>query len=174
MPNRSNGLKAKRPCCTPRPPLPQIPTRALAFSNYTTQAYLSVLREACERKGIKLDAIGSGVGRVVAHPEHVLGRYDLVFAKGKAALEALAVGAAVIVCDALTGIGPMVRTENVESLRTLHFGSQELSTTFQVDCIEQEIDRYDPEDAATVSHKMRAIADLEDTVSKIIALIWRP
>ena len=40
-------------------------------------------------------------------------RYDIVFAKARAAIEAMAVGAAVIVCD-FDGVGPMVSTENVD------------------------------------------------------------
>jgi hypothetical protein len=39
-----------------------------------------------------------------AGSQEVLGRYDLVFAKAKCAIEAMVVGAAVIVCDA-NGLG---------------------------------------------------------------------
>src|SRR5258708_6613010 len=41
----------------PRPPLPPVPRRALAFGNeFTQDAGLPVLRKACEAAGIKLDA----------------------------------------------------------------------------------------------------------------------
>ena len=62
------------------------------------------LRDACRESGITLDVIGLGSGRGCAAPETVLGDYDLVLAKGRAALEALAIGTAVIVCDA-AGLG---------------------------------------------------------------------
>jgi hypothetical protein len=60
-------------------------------------------------------------GRVASRPEHLLLEYDVVFAKGRCALEAMATGAAVIVADEAGLAGP-VTTENVERLRRLNFG----------------------------------------------------
>jgi len=48
-----------------------------------------------------------------------------VFAKGKAALESLAVGAAVVLCDA-RGVGPMVTSSQLDHLRPLNFGLRAL------------------------------------------------
>ena len=52
----------------------------------------------------------------MAQPERVLGRYDIVFAKAKAAMEAMAVGAAVVLCD-FGGVGPMVTWADFDRLR---------------------------------------------------------
>src|SRR5206468_3631377 len=94
----------------PRGPLPARPTRALLFSNYAREeTHLTAVREACARTGLALDVIGEGVGNVWVRPEEALGNYDLVFAKARSALEALAVGSAVVLCHA-TGAGPMVTT----------------------------------------------------------------
>ncbi|HLR06284.1 MAG TPA: glycosyltransferase, partial [Pyrinomonadaceae bacterium] len=91
---------------TPRPQLPSRPRSALIFSNQASEkTHLPAVRSACERAGIHLDVVGSGAGKSCAEPEAVLGKYDIVFAKGRAALEALAVGTAVVLCDA-AGAGP--------------------------------------------------------------------
>src|SRR5207302_480812 len=85
----------------PRAPLPARPTRALVFSNAASErTHVGVLREACARAGIALDVVGLDAGNPSSSPETLLGAYDLVFAKARAALEALAVGAAVVLCDA--------------------------------------------------------------------------
>jgi hypothetical protein len=38
-------------------------------------------------------------GSINAKPEEILGGYDLVFAKARSAIEAMAVGTAVVICD---------------------------------------------------------------------------
>jgi hypothetical protein len=92
----------------PRVALPQTPSRALFFSNSINEGDgLSAVRQACQRFGVSLDVAGLRNGNPLASPELLLGDYDLVFAKARAALEALAVGSAVILCDA-AGAGPMV------------------------------------------------------------------
>ena len=47
------------------------------------------------------------MARIAESPELLLPKYEIVFAKGKAAMEAMAVGTAVILCD-FSGVGPMV------------------------------------------------------------------
>ena len=150
--------------------LPARPQRALVFSNYMGEGTgLGAIREACRRRGIELDAIGAGVGRIDTHPEERLGRYDLVFAKARCALEALAVGTAVVLCDAV-GAGPMVTAGNLDQLRQLNFGVRALQERIRPDVIEREVARYDPEDAAEVSRRIRAEAALEPAVDEIVAL----
>ncbi|MBI5894874.1 MAG: glycosyltransferase, partial [Desulfobacterales bacterium] len=84
-----------------RAELPKQARTALVFSNYASEGKrLETIRRACARVGIpKVDVAGFGSGRVVAKPENFLRRYDLVFAKARCALEALAIGATVIVAD---------------------------------------------------------------------------
>ena len=83
----------------PRGPLPARPKCALMFSNYAREdGRLNAAREACARAGIELDVVGERVGNICARPEEALPQYDIVFAKGRAALEALAVGTAVVLC----------------------------------------------------------------------------
>jgi hypothetical protein len=152
----------------PRGPLPPKPLRALVFSNSLPE-YVAVVREACARAGVKLDVAGAEMGGRIEEPEKVLGRYDLVFAKARCALEALAVGAAVVLCDA-AGSGPLVTTGEVARLRRLNFGVRALRNELRADTLAHEIALYDAADAAEVSRRVRAQADKEETVDDILSL----
>jgi hypothetical protein len=141
----------------PRAPLPARPVRALVFSNQTAQ--LPAVRRACKRMRLKLDILGLGTGNQVPDPESVLPAYDIVFAKARCALEALAVGNAVVLCD-FAGTGPMVTQENVDRLRRMNFGQGVLMNPLRAEHLELEISRYDPRDAAAVSQQIRGDAGL--------------
>jgi hypothetical protein len=153
-----------------RPPLPARPRRALVFSNYATPGtHLDALREACGMAGIPLDVAGAGVGALAGRPEELLPHYDLVFAKGKCALEAMACGAAVVLCDT-RGLGPMVRAETAESLREWNFGMRCLQMPLEAGEILKQIRRYDAADAAAVTDYIRARANLPDALKQYLAL----
>ena len=145
----------------PRGPLPLKPTRALVFSHYASPGtHVEVVRAACDRLGIPVDVIGAGAGDVVPQPEARLPQYDLVFAKARCALEAMAVGAAVILCDA-AGSGPMVTTDLVPRLRQWNFGARTLGDRLDADRLAREIQKYDPAQAASVSALIRQDASLD-------------
>jgi hypothetical protein len=153
-----------------RAPLPARPLRALAFSNVVTfNNWGATLRAACERRGITLDLTGISAGTFADHPEQLLQQYDLVFAKARCALEAIACGAAVIICDA-RGLGGMVTTAEMPAMRQLNFGARTLQRPITVDNILTEIDRYDPDDAARVSDQIRAAADIDLLAAQFIEL----
>jgi Glycosyltransferase Family 4 len=154
----------------PREPLPPKPARALVFSNNANQwTHLSAVKEACKRSGVAVDVVGSGVNAPALNPESLLFNYDLVFAKGRCAQEALAVGSAVVLCDAI-GSGPLVTTGDLDRLRRLNFGIRTLSERVDVDLLEREIARYDAIDATEVSRRMRASADLDSVVDEALTL----
>lgn len=154
----------------PREPLPAKPRRALIFSNYAREStHLPVVREACEACGIPLDVVGRGVGTEVAHPETVLPQYDLVFAKARAAIEAMAVGCAVIQCDHF-GAGRLVSPAIFDELRPLNFGYKSMTYPLTAEHLVSQIQLYDPRDAAEVSLRIRQEASLEATLPRLIAL----
>jgi hypothetical protein len=151
-----------------RPPLPARPQRALVFSNYATEhSYLAAVRQACTSAGLSLDVVGAGVGNCCAQPEAILGNYDLVFAKARCALEALAVGTAVVLCDSL-GCGPLVTRQNWESLRRLNFGRRALRAPVHPDTLVRAIAGYDAADAAEVCHAIRGCAGLDLAVARLV------
>jgi hypothetical protein len=144
-----------------RPPLPDKPRRALILSNAAREyTFVPAVREACQTRGITLDVAGEGVARATDQPETLLPQYDLVFAKARAALEAMAVGNAVILCDA-RGLGTLVTSESVEQLRRLNFGMRTLQRSISAESVGAEIDRYDPADAAKVSALIREVAGID-------------
>jgi hypothetical protein len=154
----------------PRAPLPSRPRRALVFSNTANDStHLTAVREACRRAEISLDVIGAEANKSTSQPEALLGQYDLIFAKARCALEAMAVGAAVVLCD-MFGSGPLVTSGELERLRRLNFGMRTLSMPNDPEVLEREIARYDAEDAAEVSRRIRACAGLDSLVEEIVEL----
>jgi hypothetical protein len=154
----------------PRPPLPERPRRALVFSNYASeQGYLGEVRTACERAGLELHVVGAGCGNPCARPEAVLGQYDVVFAKARCALEALAVGAAVVLCDTL-GAGPLVSLENWQRLRRQNFGRRALRPPVRAEDLQAAVLAYDAANAAAVSRCIRADAGLDRAVDELLGL----
>jgi hypothetical protein len=154
----------------PRPPLPERPRRALVFSGYTRgAAYVPAVRKACDQAGIELDVVGAGEGNTTDDPGRLLAGYDVVFAKARSALEALAVGAAVVPCDA-TGMGPMVTAENWRRLRALNFGIRVLRAPVTPDAVLERLRGYDAADAARVSAELRASVGHETVVDELVEL----
>jgi hypothetical protein len=157
----------------PRPPLPPVPRRALVFSNNAHEGtHLPAVRAACAAAGIEMDVAGIASDRVAARPEELLPGYDLVFAKGRAAIEALAVGAAVVLCDA-AGCGSMVAGADLARLRSLNFGFRTLDRPLSPAAVGAEIARYDAEEAMRVSSSMRQVAGLDRAVARYLDLYER-
>lgn len=153
-----------------RPPLPERPRRALVFSNYATDHnFLPAIRAACQQINLPLDVIGARIGNLVDHPEHVLPSYDVVFAKARCALEAMAVGNAVILCDEI-GVGPMVNSAEVMELRKWNFGMRTLKLPIAPARILRELDRYDAADARRVSDYIRSRAAAQRLIQEYLAL----
>jgi len=153
-----------------RPPLPERPRRALVFSNYATDHnFLPAIRAACQQIDLPLDVIGTRVGNLVDHPENVLPSYDIVFAKARCALEAMAVGNAVILCDEF-GVGPMVSSAEVRALQNWNFGMRTLKLPIAPARILSELDRYDPADARRVSDYIRSHAAARRLIQEYLSL----
>lgn len=154
----------------PRGPLPATPRRALIFSNYANrETHIDAVGEACRRCGLSLDVVGAGVGRQLDEPETILGDYDLVFAKARAALEAMAVGCAVVLCDA-GGVGEMVSPAGFEWLRQWNFGMRVLTNALDADVLAAEIGRYDPADAVAVRDRVRGESGLQGALAAYLGV----
>lgn len=153
----------------PREALPVRPGKALVFSNNHGYPHFPFIQAACARAGMSLDVVGVEAQTAVAHPEVVLPAYDLVFAKARCALEALAVGTAVIICDR-AGVGPMVTSDNFERLRRLNFGLRTMTEPPTLETLERQIARYDAADAARVSRHVRATAGRDLAVDAMMSV----
>jgi glycosyltransferase involved in cell wall biosynthesis len=153
-----------------RAPLPSQPRRALVFSNYAAAGnFLDVVRAACAQAELTVDVLGNHAGTEHSDPGAALGQYDLVFAKARCALEAMAVGCAVILCG-IEGGGPLVTSGRFDELRRWNFGRRALRLPVQPAALLQEIARYDPADAAVVAQRVRAEANVETMLDAWLAL----
>ena len=154
-------------------PLPVTARRALVFSNYATEwNYLPTIREACQTTGLALDVLGKESGQETQHPEDHLGDYDIVFAKGRAALEAAAVGSAVILCDR-SGLGPMVSLSELPHLRSFNFGARLLGQRITPVNVAKEIASYDPLDATETAKALRREVCLDSYLDRLLDLYAR-
>ncbi len=154
----------------PRDPLPVRPRRALVFSNQTgLGGRRDPFRLACEAEGIEVEVAGWAAKRMIDRPEDVLGSYDLVFAKGKSAMEALAVGAAVVL-HGFGRVGPLVTRDRLGELRQQNFGRRAIDTPVTVEALRQRIARYDAADANATSEAFRRDCDIRPTVDRLLDL----
>ncbi|MEN9670195.1 MAG: hypothetical protein RL018_472, partial [Pseudomonadota bacterium] len=156
---------------SPRTDLPVQPRNALVFSNHPAQSpAVDIIRRACLAFGMeRVDTMGAVANTSVARPQDVLGSYDVVFAKGRSALEALAVGCAVIVCD-IGRLGEMVTSQNVQSLRLLNFGVRTIQQPLTEEGLQQQLLSYQAHDMPVVRQYIRQNADFDAYFQQILAL----
>lgn len=152
----------------PRGPLPERPRRALLFSNQQASGRRCPFRAACHAEGIDFTAVGRR-RTAIDRPEEAIGEHDLVFAKGKSALEALAVGAAVVLVG-YDRVGPMVTTDQLDGLRANNFGRRVIDRPATVESVRQAVACYNAGDAAAVSNRIRSGSDLGVVVDRLTAL----
>ncbi|RKQ51160.1 hypothetical protein BXY85_2182 [Roseivirga pacifica] len=143
---------------------------ALVFSNYANNHnYLKLIKQACEIKGVNLQVIGKGVGKEHPKPEQLIGGFDLVFGKAKAAMESMAVGCAVIVCD-FTGLAGMVKPQNFDHYRKYNFGMKLMTRLTTVETLCEELDKFSTRDSQIVCDRIREDASLEKSIDLLINL----
>ena len=153
-----------------RPALPVRPRRALVFSNNAADSnYLPAIREACSMEELTLQVAGHASGATQTAPEQMLIEQDIVFAKARCALESLAAGNAVILCDT-AGLGPMVTTENVGRLRGMNFGCRALQERHDPARIRKEIQAYSADDAGRVCDGIREAEGILPATERMIAV----
>ncbi len=153
--------------------LPPKPTRALVFSNTMgdCDAFRAV-SAACGERGIDLEVMGSSAGTAYPDPENRLPQYDLVFAKAKAAMEAVACGCAVICVDWF-GAGELITPATYRRHRDYNFGYATMKWEPTAEHIGGQIDRYDPDEAGIVSGKLRSEGSLDEAMTRLTDLYTR-
>ena len=150
-----------------RPPLPSKLKRVLVFSNYAEEDnYLAQIREACDLEGIECRAIGSGVGEILSDPREVLAESDLVFAKGKAALEAVVSGCGLVVCD-MKGLGEMVTTENFTKARALSFAYGAITDEITVEKVRSRFAEWNSKTCRETAELARESASLDVVIDRL-------
>jgi hypothetical protein len=96
---------------------------AALFGNYFSKEhphYLAIQSACLQLQFEKIDLFGISADSSLGNPEDVIPQYDVVFAVGRSALEALACGCAVILVDH-HGLGGIVTLDNFGHLRECNF-----------------------------------------------------
>ncbi|RMF36785.1 MAG: hypothetical protein D6753_18895 [Planctomycetota bacterium] len=153
-----------------RSSLPSTPRRMLVFSSlYQRRRFRDPVQRACRAADVELAQVGYANRRVLRAPEHELLRHDIVLAKGKSAMEAIASGAAVVLFG-YNRIGPMVTSKNWETLYDQNFGRRAIGQPLSVDSVLQAIRAYDPADALEVARLFRQRCDIQPAVDRLIGI----
>jgi hypothetical protein len=148
----------------------QRPRRALLYGNaFIPPSHVSRLQQACNRSGIRLDKLGAPFGNAVTSPEDVLPEYDLVFAIGRSALEAMACGCAVMPCS-VRGCGPIVTPESLDSWSRRNFTVPGDVFPMEVKRVEKAIRGFDPGKTGEVTRRVRAQYSFDGTCTQLEAL----
>ena len=152
-----------------RRPRPERRRRALLFGNSgLSTRELVKLREACADEGMALDTIGSAYDNRQSRPELFLPGYDVVFAIGKCALEALACGCAVI--PVLPGqAGQLITSANFDEWAFSNFSPRYFTSAAQIKrrWLHREMKSFAAEDLAKVAEKVRREYDLKGAVDRL-------
>jgi hypothetical protein len=150
-----------------RPPLPPRPKAALMLTKTFEQQ--KMVRAACAKAGLTLDELGPATREISDQLDTILPRYDIVFATARMALEAAAVGCAVVVADG-RGFAGMLRTENLQAWRRLNFGVGLLTAPVTAAALHTAIAAYDAADAAEVCRSLRIEASADDYAAAYLQL----
>ena len=151
----------------PGSPAPSRPRNALVMLKGAAQ--LAPIEAACKARGIQLDVAGAATGRTHEHPEQLFPGYDLVFASGLTAIEAMACLRPVVLCDH-RGLGGFVNTVRYPEWRAQNFGLRALSHPLTEEALLAEIDRFSAAEATKVGQQVRQDCSLEPWVNRYLGL----
>ena len=153
--------------------LPTRPRRALVFSNYVRPGQaLDAVFSACGQHDIAVDVAGAAMGAQVNDTGRLLSQYDIVFGKGRCALEALAAGASVILFD-VAGLGGMVHSATLPETLRWNLGARCLQWEATQGRISRELERYSATDAALATAWVRQHCSLDAALDAYTALYER-
>ncbi len=160
-----NGVDMDR--FKPGPDLPARPKTGLLIAKSWSQ--IAPIVEACAMRDITLTVVGPAVGELMQNPEQVMPQFDIVFASGLTAIEALSCLRPVVVCDG-RGLAGMVTLQNYAKWRQQNFGLRTLSNALTAEAFTRELDRYSASEATSVGLLVRREAALTSWVARYVAL----
>lgn len=133
------------------------PTCALLFgNNIFSPQQLAEIELACSESGIRLDKMGRPFGNSSRCPQSSLADYDIVFAIGRCAIEAMASGCAVIPVSPELACS-LVTPDNFDHLAASNFAPRHYSpeAMLRKEWIKHQIAAFDPVSAAEVTGRVR-------------------
>lgn len=145
--------------------------RALFYSRYhqSESPTVAAVREATARAGVSLDFVGLPFGSQTTSPETLLPTYDLVFAAGISAIEALACGCAVVLLGR-TSCGELVRRDSLDRDVAANFTISANASPPSAERVSATLAAYSPDESAAVSAAVRTRADFRRVVGTLLGL----
>jgi glycosyltransferase involved in cell wall biosynthesis len=145
--------------------------KALVYINSmkSGSAAHAALQAACADVGLTLDARGIDFGEVVADAEALLPNYDLVFASGKSAIEAMACGCTVIPISK-DKFRERIHPGNVEAVSEFNFCTDANDPDIQHGPVADELRRVQWSDAAGVCEFIRSRFTLDRAADQLLKI----
>ena len=143
--------------------------KALLYGNSPLQRdEISALEKACLTLGISLEKAGYAYGNPRERPESFFLDYDLVFAIGRSASEAIAAGCAVITLVAGQA-GRLVTPDNFEEMLSTNFIPIYGTSAGRIGCdwLKKELEKYSPTSTHQVTQEFRRKYNLVDGVTRL-------
>jgi len=132
---------------------------------------LTTLEDACDANGLSLAKVGYPYNNPRPRPEYFLPDYDIAFAVGRSALEAMAAGCAVIpIVPQLAG--HRVTMGNVKDWAAANFSPRYFTSSdrFDRDWLASELKAWSAEDVASVTAHVRREFDLPRAIDAFLNL----
>lgn len=126
----------------PSAPIRARPRRAVMLGNYAVDHRRALFEEAWGRRGVEIARVG-GVAGQSFDVSAALAAADIVIAKGRAALDAMACGRAVYVCDAF-GTDGWVTPDSYAALEADNFGGLATHRVATIETVGADLDDYHP------------------------------
>ena len=155
--------------CASRLPLPEKPERAVLIDGNRQGTHIPFVRVACRRHGVDLDVFEEHSDTVSYRIPDIVSKYDLVFARGQVALEAIAVGCAVVPCDE-AGCGELVTKSNVLEMWTSGFGRRIMTEPLMPRTLERILSTYDAKAIEACSQFVQAYCSTEAVTPQVTDL----
>ncbi len=149
-------------------PAPERLKRALFYNGHhrPDSPTLEAIEKACRNCGLELEFAGKHLYRRINCPERELPGYDLVFAGGKSAIDALACGCAVVILGR-NSCGELVTLENFDRYRQVNFSVAANCPPPSLKFVEDQIRRYNAETAGAVTQRVRTECTMDEVVDRL-------
>lgn len=145
--------------------------RALVFHNTMEPEgeAVATLAKACALAGYSLDRAGAAFGKMLDDPGQVLPEYDVVFAGGRSAIEAMACGCGVIPVTARQS-AERIRPENYEEMVERNFTAEINAPPMDAEEIATQLRAFRAQDIAEVTRRIRTEATLDATTGHLLRI----
>ncbi len=124
------------------------------------------MQRGCQKAKLSLDLLGTPFGRPIDRPEHILPDYDVVFAAGRSAIEAVVSGCWVFPLSPY-GCAPPLSPETVASWRFHNFVVPEGVGSMDARGIFAELRKWQPRRVQATTELMRRESRFELAVDRL-------